>query len=166
MKSKLEKVKMIILDVDGTMTDGGVYIAEDGSQMKRFNAHDGIAIKQLIKRGIVVGIISHSASTAMIHTRAEMLGIDHCYIGDAPKLEILGGWLQQLDYNLEEICYVGDDINDFDIMEAVGVAICPANAAKEIVGISDYKLSRNGGDACIRECYESLFKPVLDEREA
>ncbi len=161
MKEQLEQIKMVVLDVDGTMTDGSVYVLEDGSQMKKFNAKDGIAIQQMVKKGIQVGIISHSKSSGMVTKRAEMLGIQHCYVGSEPKMDVLNSWLEKLGLGLDNICFIGDDINDVEIMEQVGLAICPADAAKEVEEISHYRLEQKGGDACIREFYDKLLKPVL-----
>ncbi|MEQ8360417.1 MAG: HAD-IIIA family hydrolase [Cytophagales bacterium] len=163
MREKLEKIKMIILDVDGTMTDGGVYIGEDGSQMKKFNARDGIAIQQMIKDGLKVGIISHSKSSGMVMTRANMLGIEFCYVGEEPKEVVLQRWLEDLGFKEENICFIGDDINDLTIMKNCGLAVCPADADEAIADISHYQLSKNGGDACIREFYQHLLRPTLKD---
>lgn len=161
MREKLEKIKMIILDVDGTMTDGGVYISEDGKQMKKFNARDGIAIQQMIKDGFKVGIISHSKSSGMVMTRAKMLGIEFCYVGEEPKEKVLDKWLDDLELKHDNICFIGDDINDLTIMKICGLAVCPADADKAISDISHFQLSRKGGDACIREFYQHLLRPVI-----
>ncbi len=166
MKEKLEQIKMVILDVDGTMTDGGVYITEEGKQFKKFDARDGMAIQLMQKEGIKIGIISHSKSTGMVLTRAEMLDIEFCYVGDEAKEKILDRWLDQLDYKMEEVCYIGDDVNDLKIMSVVGLAICPADAAEEIISISHHVLKRNGGQACVREFYDSMFKQVLRNRRS
>ncbi|UKN02210.1 HAD-IIIA family hydrolase [Paracrocinitomix mangrovi] len=147
-------IKMLILDVDGTMTDGGMYFTENGDQIKRYNAKDGIAIKALVKKGTKVGIISHGKKFQVIKDRADLLGIEHVYVGSESKLEILNGWLKNLDIKLEEVAYVGDDINDMDIIEAVGLTACPADAVSEVKRKVDIILQKNGGHGCIRELYD------------
>jgi YrbI family 3-deoxy-D-manno-octulosonate 8-phosphate phosphatase len=145
------KFKLVILDVDGTMTDGGMYFTENGDQMKRYNAKDGLAIKRLIKEGVVFGIISHGSKLNVVQDRADLLGIQKVYVGSGAKLEILNGWLKELNLSLEETVYVGDDLNDMDIIEAVGMSACPGDAVSEVKHKVDIILRKDGGQACIRE---------------
>ena len=146
-----DQFKMMILDVDGTMTDGGMYFTENGDLIKKYNAKDGIAIKRKIKEGMQFGIISHGTKLKVVQERAEMLGIQHVHVGPEPKLEILNSWLSKLNINLSEVVYIGDDVNDLDIMSAVGLTACPGNAVNEIKKLVDIVLHKEGGDACIRE---------------
>jgi YrbI family 3-deoxy-D-manno-octulosonate 8-phosphate phosphatase len=155
----LSHIKLVVLDVDGTLTDGGVYISEEGTQFKKFNARDGMGMKLAMKRGIEVGIISHSHITTMVEARANMLGLKYFYIGTEPKLMILKQWLDELQIGLEQVAYLGDDVNDLEIMEAVGVSACPADAVASIQEISTIQLKKNGGFGCVREFIdEYLFK--------
>ena len=85
-------IKLIVLDVDGVLTDGGIYILESGEQFKKFNAKDGLGVQRATQRGIAVRIISHSRASGMVLKRAEMMGVQKCYVGQSPKLEILRGW--------------------------------------------------------------------------
>ncbi len=151
MKNPTTKIKLLLLDVDGTLTDGGVYILEDGKQFKKFNAQDGLGIKMAIKSGIEVGIISHSLITEMVTARANMLGLKYFYIGQRPKTEVLEEWLEELKLEYAEIAFIGDDVNDLEIMQKVGFSACPANANDKIKSISDVVLTKNGGDAAVRE---------------
>jgi 3-deoxy-D-manno-octulosonate 8-phosphate phosphatase (KDO 8-P phosphatase) len=144
-------IKLLVLDVDGTMTDAGVYIMENGQQFKKFNARDGIGIKMAIKQGIEVGIISHSLVTEMVDARAKMLGMKYVYIGQDPKLEVLKKWQASLKIASRQIAFIGDDVNDMDIMKAVGIAACPADAVEAIKAISHIQLSKKGGEGCVRE---------------
>lgn len=145
------KFKMMILDVDGTMTDGGMYFTENGDVIKRYNAKDGIAIKAKIKDGMQFGIISHGNKTKVVQNRAELLGIQNVYVGPDSKLDILQGWLSTLKINLDEVIYIGDDVNDLDIMGAVGLTACPSDAVGEIKKTVDIVLRKKGGEGCIRE---------------
>ena len=142
---------MLILDVDGTMTDGGIYITEKGEQFKKFNSHDGIGIKMALKAGIDVGIISHSIVTEMVTARANMLGLKHFYVGQRPKLEVLQEWHDEHGLNFEEIAFMGDDVNDLEIMEKVGLSVCPANAVDKVKSAADIILKKSGGDGAVRE---------------
>lgn len=150
-KVNKENVKLVILDVDGTMTDGGMYFTENGDQIKRFDAKDGLAIKALIKRGIQVGIISHGKKLNVVKERADLLGISSVYVGPEPKLGILSEWLKEMSISLDQTVFVGDDINDLDIIEAVGISACPADAVAQVKSSVDIILRKNGGHGCIRE---------------
>jgi len=147
----LKNLKLLVLDVDGTMTDGGVYISEDGNQFKKFDAKDGMGIKLAIKNGIEVGIISHSYVSGMVENRANVLGMKYFYVGQRPKLEVLNEWLEELSISMEEVGFIGDDVNDMEIMQAVGHTACPADAVKEIKAIAQIQLTKNGGAGAVRE---------------
>ncbi len=151
MEKIFPKIKMLILDVDGTMTDGGVYIQEDGKQFKKFSAQDGLGIKLAIKSGVDVGIISHSTVTEMVTARANMLGLKHFYIGQRPKLEVLEEWQKELGIDYNSVAYIGDDVNDLDIMERVGFTACPANAIDKVKSIVNVILTKKGGEGAVRE---------------
>ncbi|MFD1553922.1 3-deoxy-D-manno-octulosonate 8-phosphate phosphatase [Putridiphycobacter roseus] len=144
-------IKMIILDVDGTMTDGGMYFTENGDQMKKYNTKDGMAIKNLVKTGFQFGIISHGYKIKVVEDRAKLLGIQNLYVGKEDKLTILNQWLTELNLTLEQVAFVGDDINDIKIMEAVGLSACPKDAVKSVKAIADIILEKDGGKACVRE---------------
>lgn len=148
---KAKHIKLLILDVDGTMTDAGIYIMEDGRQFKKFNARDGIGIKLALQAGIEVGIISHSLVTEMVSARANMLGMKYTYVGQRPKLEVLEEWQRDLGLKDEEIAFIGDDINDYHIMQKVGFCACPADAVDQIREIADVVLTKKGGEGAVRE---------------
>jgi 3-deoxy-D-manno-octulosonate 8-phosphate phosphatase (KDO 8-P phosphatase) len=152
-----KKIKLIIADVDGTLTDGGIYLTENGDEFKKFNAKDGMGVKLLMKKGFQVGIISASHARKLVLARAEMLGITLCYIGNEPKLSILEKWTEELGVGLDEIAFIGDDVNDLEIMKKVGLAFCPQDSAEEIKNISDVILSENGGRGCFREMADKYF---------
>ncbi len=149
--AKLESIKLLVLDVDGTMTDAGVYIMEDGSQFKKFNARDGLGIQRAMKAGIEVGIISHSLVSAMVEARANMLGLNYFYIGQDSKVDVLSKWMKELNLNTNQIGYVGDDINDLEVMQMVGTSACPSDAVSSIKKIATIQLAKKGGDGCVRE---------------
>ncbi|MDX1350585.1 MAG: HAD hydrolase family protein, partial [Putridiphycobacter sp.] len=119
--------------------------------MKKYNTKDGMAIKGLVKAGFQVGIISHSHQHKMVENRATMLGIQNVYVGSENKLTILNQWLTLLNLSIKEVAYIGDDINDAEIMGAVGISACPKDAISSIKNISDIILNAKGGQACVRE---------------
>lgn len=152
MKLKeVRNLKLLVLDVDGTMTDGGIYITEDGKQFKKFNAHDGLGIKMAIKSGVEVAIISHSHVTEMVSARANALGLKYVYVGSREKLEVLKEWIQELNIDYEEIAFIGDDLNDLEIIQKVGFSACPDNAVDKIKDACDVVLKKQGGNGAVRE---------------
>lgn len=148
---KSSSIKLVVLDVDGTMTDGGMYYTESGDQIKKFNSKDGLAIKRRSSEGLLFGIISHAFRSEAIAQRAKLLSIQKVHVGQEKKSDILELWCKELGITLSQVAYVGDDINDLDIMEKVGFNACPADAVKEIKKIAHVVLVRKGGDACVRE---------------
>ena len=151
LRQKASGIRLLVLDVDGTLTDGGVYIDSNGIQSKKFNIKDGMGITQLREQGIHIGIISHSRSKSILDERARMLGIERMYSGKEPKLQVLDRWLKELELAYEHVAYVGDDINDLDVIHKVGLSACPHDAHYSVVKEVDIVLQRNGGDGCVRE---------------
>ncbi len=150
--------KLLILDVDGVLTDGGMYYLEDGSEFKKFNTKDGLAIRQVIKEyKLAVGIISNGSKDKLIQSRAQTLYIDRVYVGHENKMLILEEWCKELQISLNEVAYMGDDVNDLICMSKVGFAICPADAVDKIKAVSHVILKNNGGQACVREFIEMYF---------
>jgi YrbI family 3-deoxy-D-manno-octulosonate 8-phosphate phosphatase len=150
--AKIKDIRMLILDVDGVLTDGGMYVSEKGDQMKRYHTHDGLALLDLSKSGkMQLGIISSGFTEHMVQDRAKLLGISHVYVGQDSKLSVLVSWCSELGLKMNEIAFIGDDRNDLKVMEAVGLAVCPASAVPAVKSISDIILSKKGGDACVRE---------------
>lgn len=156
----VSQIKLIVLDVDGTLTDGGIYLTESGEEFKKYNTKDGMAIKRLIRRGMHVAFISASKSVKSVTRRAEMLGVEHCYVGDDPKPSVLEKWLAALDLDYRQALFMGDDINDLDVMRKCGVSACPADASPVVQEIADIVLTRSGGNACFRELVDRYF-PII-----
>ena len=156
---KIQKLKMLILDVDGVLTDGGMYVSEKGDQMKRYHTHDGLALLELGKtKKLELGIISSGFTEHMVQDRAALLGIEHVYVGREPKLDILNTWCAELGYSLDDVAIIGDDLNDLPLMQAVGLAVCPASAVSKVKSVADIILSRKGGDACVREFIDNYLQ--------
>jgi 3-deoxy-D-manno-octulosonate 8-phosphate phosphatase (KDO 8-P phosphatase) len=150
-KEKASRIRLLVLDVDGTLTDGGIYIDANGVQSKKFNIRDGMGITLLQESGIGVGIISHSRAQAILDERARMLGIQYIYSGKESKLEVLGRWMIELSLTSEQVAYIGDDVNDIEVIESVGLSACPSDAHYKVIRAVDIVLQREGGKGCVRE---------------
>jgi len=144
-------IQFLVLDVDGVMTDGGMFVTNSGDEFKRFDTRDGVAIRRLTKKEFQVGIISSGFLVNLILQRADLLGIQHVHTGQDPKLETLQGWSKELNIPMSNIAFIGDDLNDKAVMEAVGLSICPIDANDAIIEIADLVMTKKGGRGCIRE---------------
>ncbi|MEM1986756.1 MAG: HAD hydrolase family protein, partial [Nitrososphaeria archaeon] len=140
-------------------TDGGMYYGENGEELKKFNTHDGKGFELLRKAGIKTGIIT-SENSKIVESRAKKLKIDYVYLGveHEDKLKIAKEICEKEGISLDEVAYIGDDINCKELLEAVGLAACPANAVKDIKNIPNIiKLTKKGGDGAVREFVEVIF---------
>lgn len=162
LKPKLRKIKLLILDVDGVMTDGGMYYTESGDQIKKYNTKDGMAIMKAQEKGLICGIISSAFTDKMVLNRAEVLKIKHVYVGRDQKIDVLRDWCKQLNLDLSEVAIVGDDINDLSIMKEVGIRACPKDAVQEVKKEVDIVLTKDGGTGVIREFIDNylLEQPI------
>lgn len=158
-----ENIRFVFLDVDGVMTEGGMCFTEDNKEFKRFDTKDGMAIKTAITQGIEFGIISSGANAPIVEKRADMLGIQHVYVGTEPKLKIAEEWMSDLNMNWNQVGYIGDDINDLKMLEMASIGACPADSTIPVKSASHFVLSKNGGHGCIREYLRYLpsLKSVL-----
>lgn len=150
-RSKIRQIKLLILDVDGVMTDAGMFFTENGDQFKKYNAKDGMAIMALNKIGVQAAIISSGFKLEMVKARASLLKIQHVYVGQEPKMDILNQWCDQLNIKLAEVAIIGDDINDLAVMNAVGFSVAPADAVLKVKETVDLVLQTKGGQGCVRE---------------
>ena len=133
-------IRALVMDVDGTLTDGHIYIGNDGEIMKAFWAHDAVGIRRLVKNGIVPIIITGRESN-IIKIRAEEMNVKYVYMDVQDKKAKLIELVDELEMSLDEIAFMGDDINDLDAMGICGMIACPKNAMEEVISVSDY-LSR------------------------
>ena len=150
-------IKMLIFDVDGVMTDAGMYYSESGEESKRFNSRDGLAIRNLNKLGWKTGIISHGININLIKRRDDLLGISHVYAGNRPKTDVMAEWCNELNLSFSQIAFIGDDINDLPIIRVVGFSACPADALNAVKKEVNMVLSSRGGDGAIREWIDRCF---------
>ena len=151
------KIKILLTDCDGCLTDGGMYYTENGDEMKKFNAHDGMAFNMLRAEGIICGIVTGEARDLNTR-RAKKLKLDLCLGGVTDKLSAVQQVAKDYGVTLEEICYIGDDINDTDVLKHVGFACCPADACSEVIKASGFVTSVAGGRGVIREVAELILQ--------
>ena len=154
--SKIKKIKVIFSDVDGVLTDGGMYYSEKGDEIKKFSAYDGMAFQILKEKGFKVGIIT-SENMKLNKRRASKLKLDYNFHGAKDKLKIIKKFCQENSYNFSEIAYIGDDINCLGLLSKVGVAACPSNAVNQIKSVPGIiQVDKKGGDGAFRE-FSKLF---------
>lgn len=165
----MDKIKLFLTDVDGCLTDGGMYYGASGEEMKRFCVYDGMGMVLLRKAGIKCGILT-SETTEIVARRAKKLQLDYLYMGVGSevrrgamtKLQTCVSICKELKIDLDEVCYIGDDINDIDLLEAVakagGIAACPANARPQIKAIPGIlQLTQRGGEGVVRELIDKII---------
>jgi 3-deoxy-D-manno-octulosonate 8-phosphate phosphatase, yrbI family len=150
-------IKLVLLDVDGTLTDGGIYRGNNGEELKRFNVKDGYAIVNAQKLGIEFGIITGRKSE-LVEIRSNELKIKYLYQGISEKTVILEEIMQKTGLKKEEIAYMGDDLNDILIMKQSGLTGAPKDAADEVIQIVDFVSGKNGGSGAVREFVEYILK--------
>ena len=150
-------IKLVLLDVDGTLTDGRIYRGNNGEELKRFNVKDGYAIVNAQKLGIEFGIITGRKSE-LVEIRAKELKIKYLYQGISEKTVILEEIMKKDGLSKEEIAYMGDDLNDFLIMKQVGLSGTPKDAVDEVIQVADFVSKKNGGSGAVREFIEHILK--------
>lgn len=153
----LSRIKLLSLDVDGVLTDGGLYYADDGRQLRKFNVKDGFGIQRLMAAGVDVAIISAGTMQNIID-RAAALGIKHVQIGVKSKAEALKALCADLNIDLADAVHVGDDLNDLEAMQAAGGAFTVLDAVPEALDAANYITHRRGGDGAVREICDMIVK--------
>lgn len=153
LTAKLKKIKMVITDVDGVLTDSYIYYNKDGYHQKRFNVKDGMGAAILRHNGIYTGLISTSDSE-IPKIRAERIKMDFAVIGESDKRKIAQIEAEKRGLTLENVAFIGDDINDIDLLQHCGFSACPANAVDDVQFVVNYKCKRNGGEGVFREITE------------
>jgi len=157
---KAKKIKLMVFDVDGVLTNGQLFFTEDGTELKAFNSLDGHGIKMLHQAGIDTAIITGRTSKLVIK-RAKDLGITHLYQGREDKLQALQELLAESALSLEEVSYVGDDLPDLGAIRAVGLGIAVANAHSFVRENADWQTTLYGGSGAARE----ICDLILDAQE-
>ncbi|MDD2652613.1 MAG: HAD-IIIA family hydrolase [Sulfurimonas sp.] len=149
-------IKLLILDVDGCLTDGKIIYASDGSEIKNFNVKDGLAISSWIKMGYQAAIIT-GRNSEIVTKRAKELGISYLFQGVKDKESLLKELLEKLSLKHYEVGAIGDDLNDYKMLRSVGRSFTPKDGVKEIREIVDTVLTSNGGEGAVREMIDILI---------
>lgn len=147
---KAKQIKLLILDVDGVLTDGKIFMLPDGETMVAFHVHDGSGIKNLQAMGIIVAVIS-GRNTKSIRHRLEQLDIKHSFLGVENKLIALNTLITEFKLTSEQIAYIGDDVADISVMEKVGFSITVPNAIESVKTIAHHCTQKTGGNGAVRE---------------
>lgn len=150
-------IRALVMDVDGTLTDGGIYIGEKGEVMKKFHVKDGYGIKHLLPANSIIPIVITGRTSIIVENRCKELGIELVVQGCENKVVILKKIIEELQIDFEQVAYIGDDLNDFDAMQLVGIRGCPKNAVKEIKDNCDFVGLSLGGEGAVREFIDWLL---------
>lgn len=161
LESRLQKCRLLALDFDGVLTDNGVFVDSEGKEMVRCDKYDSMGLSILKKcRAVTIVILTQEPSKiGLVPKRAEKLGIDcRCGLGPGEKLPILQELVRKLSIGLENVCYIGNDLNDLGCLENVGLAVAVADSHPDILGSVDFITSKPGGHGAVREICDLLIK--------
>jgi len=163
-------IRFLVMDVDGTLTDGKIYMGQNGELFKAFDIKDGYAIKCMLPERNIIPIIITARKSTIVELRAQELGISECYQDCFNKLQLLTQIIESysikdnIQYSLSDVLYIGDDLLDLQCMAPIhaakGIVACPADAAKEVKDIADHISKKNGGQGAIRDTIEWLISKI------
>jgi YrbI family 3-deoxy-D-manno-octulosonate 8-phosphate phosphatase len=156
LTDRARNVRLLCVDVDGVLTDAGMYYGPDGEVMKKFNTRDGMGLARVRAEGIAVAIVSGEDS-AIVHARAAKLQIDDVFSGIADKRAVVDELCARKGLALEQVAFIGDDLNDLPALECVGLPCAVADAAAPVKAVAAYVTERRGGDGAVREVCELLI---------
>jgi 3-deoxy-D-manno-octulosonate 8-phosphate phosphatase (KDO 8-P phosphatase) len=151
------RIQLLVLDVDGVLTDGGLYYGPSGEEVKRFHVHDGLAIAAARRAALAIAVISGRASAAVARRMAD-LGISEVHQGIEHKSHALDALVARLGLEMQDVAAMGDDLSDLPLLRRVGLALAPVNAVPEVRRVAHWVSKRRGGDGAVREAIEWLLK--------
>jgi len=154
---RLSQIRLFATDVDGVLTDAGMYYGESGDEWKKFNTRDGMGIKLLQRAGIITAIVTQER-TKLVARRAEKLAIPELHQGVMDKLSCLREMAARHGLTLSQVAYIGDDINDLEALKAVGFSASPADGMPQIAAAVDYVCQKKGGEGAVREIVEMILE--------
>ena len=154
---KSSSIKLLIMDVDGTLTDGKINISNQGELFKSFSIKDGLAIHDILPKHNILPVIITGRQSNIVKIRCEELGIDMLFQGVRDKVSTLKQILGQQKLDFSNCAYIGDDLNDLDCMNLCAVKGCPKDAADEVKASCDFVSTKNGGDGAVREFIEYII---------
>lgn len=154
------KIKMLVMDVDGTLTDGRLYIGANGEVMKAFDVRDGYAIANILPREGIIPVIVTNRASAIVEQRAKELKVTELYQGIPSKADQIKALMEKYGLCADQIAYMGDDMTDLEPMHLCGMTACPSDAVEEIKEISDYVCNHEGGRGAVREFVEKMQERI------
>ena len=155
--SVLRGIKLFAMDVDGVLTDAGMYYSESGDEWKKFNTRDGMGIKLLQRAGLITAIVTQER-TKLVARRAEKLAIPELHQGVMDKLLVVREMAARHGLTLSQVAYIGDDINDLETLKAVGFSATPADGLPQVAAVVDYICQKKGGEGAVREIIEMILE--------
>jgi YrbI family 3-deoxy-D-manno-octulosonate 8-phosphate phosphatase len=160
---KTKKIKILLTDVDGVLTDGGMYYSNKGDVMKKFHARDGMAISLLKKNGIPTVIVTKE-KTMIVKQWAKKMNIKKLYDGVVKKEQIIEKICREFKVKVEEIAFIGDDVNDVKLLKKVGLAVMPNDGIRQLRIICDYRCKARGGEGVLREIADLILKEKFSNK--
>ena len=161
----LSQIRLFATDVDGVLTDAGMYYAESGDEWKKFNTRDGMGIKLLQRAGIITAIVTQER-TKLVARRAEKLAIPELHQGVMDKLSLIREMALRHGLTLSQVAYIGDDINDLEALKAVGFSASPADGMPKVAAVVDYVCQKKGGEGAVREIVEMILEAQSSKVES
>jgi 3-deoxy-D-manno-octulosonate 8-phosphate phosphatase (KDO 8-P phosphatase) len=155
-KEKLKDITTFIFDVDGVFTDGSLYLVP-GEMARVMNVKDGFAVQLAVKKGLRLAIIT-GGNSELVKSRLEGLGIPEVYLSCHDKMAVFQEYLKKHNLDASEVCYMGDDIPDYDVMKIAGLSVAPHDACAEVKSVSHYISDKDGGKGCVRDILEQAMK--------
>ena len=162
---KIKKIKIVLTDVDGVLTDGGMYYSNKGDVLKKFHARDGMGVTLLKRNGIPTVIVTKE-KTMMVKQWAKKMKIEKLYDGVIKKENILDKVCKRFEVSPENIAYIGDDVNDLGLMKKIGFSVVPQDGIKKAIQIADYRCKLNGGEGVLREVADLIFEVKKIQNES
>lgn len=156
-KADLRRIRLFATDVDGVLTDAGMYYSESGDEWKKFNTRDGMGIKLLQKAGLITAIVTQER-TRLVARRAEKLAISEVHQGVMDKLSVIQDMASRYGLSLDQVAYIGDDVNDLEALKTVGFSAAPADAMPQVLRAVDYVCRKKGGEGAVREVVELILE--------
>lgn len=148
---------MLAMDVDGVLTDAGMYYSESGDELKKFNTRDGMGIKMLQGAGLITAFITKE-KTAIVERRGRKLAVPEVHQGVDDKLSVLRGLVEKYRISLPQVAYIGDDVNDLEALRAVGFSAAPADGLPPVLAAVHYVCRKKGGEGAVREVADLILK--------
>lgn len=154
------KIKLLVMDVDGTLTDGKIYMGPDGEVMKSFDVKDGCGIKDVLPQYGIIPVIITGRESGIVEYRARELKITELYQGITDKMETLSKVAEKYNCTLDNVAYIGDDLNDIECIKHCGLSACPADAVNEVIDCCNYVCKNIGGNGAVREFIDEIIKKL------